>query len=458
MGRGQCKVHFIGIGGSGMSGLALILLQQGYQVTGSDLSAGKATARLIDLGAKVFIGHDAANIGHDVNLVIISTAIKEDNPELADARSRGIEIIKRGELLARLMSEKKGIAVAGAHGKTTTSSMIALVFEKSGLDPTIVVGGDVTELGGNAKLGGGKYLVAEADESDGSFLLLSPFIEVITNIEDDHLDYYGSREAIKKAFVEFVQKVPHDGYAVMCIDDENVRELAAQCGKKVITYAVNQPAQYTAKNIRTEGLRSFADVYLDEEKLGELELGVPGMHNISNALATIAVSHTAGLDFNTIVGVLKNFRGVHRRFQILGQINGINVVDDYAHHPTEVKATLRAARQTQAERVVAVFQPHRYSRTSFLYKEFGECFSDADLILINEIYAAGEAPIEGVSAKLIVEAAENYEGRPVNYFKTLDEIVEFLSDNAKPGDLILTLGAGNIWTAGVKLVERLKER
>ncbi len=458
MGNEESIVHFIGIGGSGMSGLATILLQQGYRVTGSDLNPGKATSRLINLGAQVFIGHDSANIGHDVKLVVISTAIRDDNPELIAAREKGIEIIRRGQLLARLMLERKGIAVAGSHGKTTTSSMIALVFEQGGLDPTIVVGGEVAELGGNAKLGKGEYLIAEADESDGSFLLLSPYIEVITNIEDDHLDYYGSREAIKKAFVEFVEKVPEGGCVVLCMDDDNVRDIASCCGKKVITYGVNHPAQYTAKNILTRGLRTFADIYFNEEKIGQVELGVPGLHNISNALATIAVGKVAGMEFEVIAGVLKGFQGVGRRFQLLGSVNNINVVDDYAHHPTEVKATLRAARQTDAGRVIAVFQPHRYSRTKFLFREFGQCFSDADIIIINEIYPAGELPLEGVSSSLIVDAIKEFERRTVKYFRTLDEITDFLVETAKSGDLIMTLGAGNVWTAGVKLVEKLKER
>jgi len=441
-----------------MSGIAVILLHQGCKVSGSDLQEGAATQRLADMGADIFIGHDAANIGHDPDLVIISTAIGENNPELIEARRRGLEIIKRGQMLARLMTEKKGIAVAGAHGKTTTSSMIALIFERNGLDPTIVVGGDITELGGNAKPGDGEYLVAEADESDGSFLLLSPTIEVITNIEDDHLDYYGSREAIKDAFREFVVKIPPDGCGVMCVDDENVRELASVCGKNLITYGLNGTADYYAKEIRTEGLRTFADIYYKGDLLGRLELNVPGVHNINNAIAAIAVGRAVGLQFEAITGVLQNFRGVHRRFQLLGDINGISVVDDYAHHPTEVKATLRAAQSTKANRVIGVFQPHRFTRTKFLYREFGEAFSDADIIVINEIYPAGEAPIQGVSANLIVTAIADREKRPVHYFSTTGEITDFLYQIAEPGDLILTLGAGNIRTVGVDLVEMLKAR
>lgn len=458
MGKGQGKIHFIGIGGSGMSGIATIMIQQGYKVSGSDLSQNAAACRLIDMGAEVFWGHDSTNLGQDTDMVVISTAIRADNPELVAAREKGMEIVRRGEMLARLMVDKKGIAVAGAHGKTTTSSMIALVFEKNGLDPTVVVGGDVLELGGNAKLGQGDYLVAEADESDGSFLLLSPSIEVITNIEDDHLDYYGSREAIKEAFVEFLQKIPDDGCAVVCADDPNVRELIANSDKTVITYGIVHHSDYMAQNIRTQGLHTYADIYYRSDLLGQLELNVPGLHNINNAMAAIAVGRIAGLGFDEVARVLKDFRGVHRRFELLGNVQGINVVDDYAHHPTEVKATLRAAKQTKANRVIGVFQPHRFTRTKFLYREFGESFSDADLIVISEIYGAGETPIEGVTAELIINAIKNNENKTVHYFQTIEEVTGFLSEIAESGDLILTLGAGNIRSAGIGLVERLKAR
>ncbi|MDT3699999.1 MAG: UDP-N-acetylmuramate--L-alanine ligase [Thermincola sp.] len=458
MGKGQKKVHFIGIGGSGMSGIATIMIQQGYKVSGSDLNQNAAASRLINMGADVSWGHDRVNLGHDTEAVVISTAIRADNPELVAAREEGIEIVRRGEMLARLMAEKRGVAVAGAHGKTTTSSMIALVFEKNGLDPTVVVGGDVLELGGNAKLGLGKYLVAEADESDGSFLLLAPTIEVITNIEDDHLDYYGSREAIKEAFADFLQKLPDGGYAVVCADDPNIRDLISGSDKKIVTYGTDYQSKYMARNIRTEGLHTFADIYYENDLLGQLELNVPGLHNINNAMAAIAVGRIAGLSFLDVARVLKDFRGVHRRFELLGKSQGINVVDDYAHHPTEVKATLRAAKQTKANRVIGVFQPHRFTRTKFFFREFGESFSDADMIVINEIYGAGETPLAGVTAELIVNAIRDNENKPVYYFKTLGEVTEFLSEIAKSGDLILTMGAGNIRSAGIDLVERLKAR
>lgn len=454
----QKNIHFIGIGGSGMSGIATMLLQQGYNISGSDLRPGDTTSRLVNMGARVYIGHDGSNIGQDTDLVVVSTAIGEENPELVAARKRSLEVVKRGEMLARLMAHKKGIAVAGAHGKTTTSSMIALVLEKNGLDPTIAVGGDITELGGNAKIGRGEYMVAEADESDGSFLLLNPFIGVITNIEDDHLDYYGSREAIKHAFRQFIAKIPPDGSLVVCSDDENVRELTGRHEGNVVTYGLNGQAAYSARNIRPEGLRTYANIYCRDDRLGELELYIPGLHNINNAMAAIAVGCLLSLDFQAIAEALKGFRGPHRRFQVLGEVNGISVVDDYAHHPTEVKATLKAAQQTGASRVIGVFQPHRYTRTKFLFREFGESFSDADIIVINEIYGAGEEPIEGVDAGLIIKAIEDREKRPVHYFRKMDEITDFLYETARPGDLVLTLGAGNIRIVGEHLVERLKAR
>lgn len=458
LGKGCGKIHLIGIGGSGMSGIAAILMHQGYKVSGSDLNQNAAAARLINMGAEVYWGHDGTNVGHDTDMVVVSTAIRDDNPELVAARAKGIEIVRRGEMLARLMAGKKGIAVAGAHGKTTTSSMIALVMEKNGLDPTVIVGGDIRELGGNAKPGQGDYLVAEADESDGSFLLLSPTIAVITNIEDDHLDYYGSREAIKEAFAGFINKIAVDGCAVVCADDPNIRELIADSGKKIITYGIIHDGDYKAQNIRAEGMHTYADIYCGNERLGQLELNVPGLHNINNAMAAIAVGRMAGLSFNEAAMALRDFGGVHRRFELLGNVQGINVVDDYAHHPTEVKATLRAAKQTKANRVIGVFQPHRFTRTKFLYREFGESFSDADVIVINEIYGAGEKPIEGVTAELIVDAVKNHENTTVYYFKTLEEITDFLSETAEPGDLILTMGAGNIRKVGVDLVERMKAR
>lgn len=450
------RVHFIGIGGAGMSGLARILLELGHRVSGSDLARTQITERLELQGATCYIGHAAENVG-EAQLVVISTAIKKDNPELIQAQNKGIPIIHRGDMLALLMKRQLGIAVAGAHGKTTTTSMLALVLEKNDLDPTIVIGGELNDIGGNAKLGRGKYLVAEADESDGSFLKLDPGAVVITNVEDDHLDYYGTVEEVKKAFKKFINKVPGNGLAVVCLDDPGAREVSADFPGNVVYYGIQrQDADYTLRNLYLNGSASRGDVYYRNKRLGVLELKVPGLHNFSNALAVIAVSLWAGLEFESITGALKEFKGAGRRFQLLGEVGGIRVVDDYAHHPSEIKATLKAARQVSKGRVISVFQPHRYTRTSLLRERFGNAFSDADVIIVNDIYGAGEQPIEGVSARLIVDSIEKNEKRPVTYLPTREEIVDYLVDFARPGDLILTLGAGNIWTAGVDLVNRLK--
>ncbi|TLM99695.1 UDP-N-acetylmuramate--L-alanine ligase, partial [bacterium] len=399
-----------------MSGIAKILLEQGFKVSGSDLQAGESVKRLEAAGATVYTGHNSANLKEDINLVVVSTAISPDNEELMTARNRNIPVAHRGEMLARLMAEKKGIAVAGSHGKTTTTAMVALVLEKGNLDPTVVVGGNFHDIGGNAKHGLGEYLVAEADESDGSFLKLDPHIAIVTNIEDDHLDHYGSRENIKAAFREFVEKVPDNGFVVLCMDDTNVRDMAGNIHKKLVTYGIHYPARYTARGIMNRGLTTCAEIFFEDRRLGQLELNVPGRHNINNAMAAVAVGMDLGLEFAEVAAALKNFKGVGRRFQLMGQIDGINVVDDYAHHPTEVAATLQAARQTEAGRVIAVFQPHRYTRTKFLHKEFGGSFADADMVIINEIYSAGEKPIEGITADLIVRAAKERTNKPVLYF------------------------------------------
>lgn len=449
-------IHFIGIGGSGMSGIAGIMKGMGYRVSGSDLKSSATIERLESLGITCFCSHAAEHL-RDVDLVVASTAIPPDNVELMAARERGIPVLHRSEMLAKLMRRQKGIAVAGAHGKTTTTSMTALTLEKNGLDPTVIIGGELIDIGGNAKLGGGQYLVAEADESDGSFLRLDPYIEIITNIEDDHLDYYKTIENIIKTFWNFMQKVPDDGLAVLCLDDPHIRKLLKKYERPFETYALSQPgADYTLRKIKQNGAITAGDVFCRGEKLGRLELSVPGLHNLSNALAVIAASRFVGLEFKDIARALKPFKGAGRRFQLLGEVNGIRVVDDYAHHPTEIKATLRAARQVQSGRLISVFQPHRYTRTSLLWERFGEVFSDADLIIINDIYSAGEKPIEGVSARLIISAIEKHEGRDVLHLPGREETVDFLAREARPGDLVLTMGAGDVWASGEKLVQRLK--
>lgn len=448
------RVHFIGFGGAGMSGLARILLDLGHTVSGSDLAKTPVIGRLESLGATGYKGHAAENLG-DAELVVVSTAIKGDNPELTKAREMGTPVVHRGELLAMLMKRQRGIAVAGAHGKTTTTSMLALVLEKNNLDPTIIIGGELNDIGGNAKLGRGKFLVAEADESDGSFLKLFPNVVFITNVEDDHLDYYGSVEKIKEAFCTFINKVPPEGMAVACLDDPGVREVLKNYSGPLLTYAIrSDSANYTMTDIKYNGEYFTGQVKFMGQRLGLLELQVPGQHNLLNALGVVAAAHWAGVDFEGTASALKEFKGAGRRFQLMGEVNGIRVIDDYAHHPTEIKATLSAARQVARGRVICIFQPHRYSRTAQLYRRFGVAFGDADILVLDQIYPAGEKPIEGVSAGLIKSAVEQT-GQEVKYFAGQEEIVSYVAENAKPGDMIITMGAGNIWSAGVDLVKRL---
>ncbi len=451
------KIHFIGIGGAGMSGLAQILVELGREVTGSDLNRTPVTERLESLGAVCYKGHHRENV-QAPDLIVVSTAIPEDNPELVAAREKGIPVIHRGDLLSLLMERQKGIAICGAHGKTTTTSMLATVLEKNNLDPTIVIGGELTEIGGNAKLGCGDYMVAEADESDGSFLKLSPEVVVITNIEDDHLDYYGSISEIEASFKRFLDKVPSNGLAVVCVDDPNVCRAIEGYDKPVITYAVNSgDADYIAREINLNGIGTIGEIYFRGDRLGQLKLTVPGKHNLANALSAVAVGRHVGLSFTQIAEALRSFKGAGRRFQFLGEVGGVKVIDDYAHHPSEIEATVQAAKQVNPKRLIGVFQPHRYTRTSQLYDRFGRVFSGVDEIIINEIYSAGERPIEGVNAGLIVRAIKKNSGKDAHFFKTRDEIVDYLAGCVQPGDMVLTMGAGNIWTVGVELVERLKE-
>ena len=451
--------YFVGIGGAGMSGIARVLLELGYSVSGSDLHYSDATRRLEKLGAKIYEGHFETNLEHGIDTLVVSSAIPQDNPEVLKAKSLGIPILQRAEMLGSLMLRQKGIAVAGAHGKTTTTSMIALILEKCGWDPTVVVGGELTDIGGNAKLGKGEYLVAEADESDGSFLKLHPYISIVTDIEDDHLDHYGTRENIELAFVEFLSLTPAEGLAVLCLDDPVLRKLLPQIeGKQVVTYGIQSEAEYSIKNMKLDRSGSSTEVLHQGESLGELILTVPGKHNVQNALAAIAVAHHAGLDFKEIASALRDFRGAQRRFQKVGEVQGIQIFDDYAHHPTELKATIAAARTMQPKRVVAVFQPHRYSRTHFLYKEFGSAFQEADLLLINEVYAAGEKPIPGVDAGLIVEQVRTQTNQPTEYIRDKAKMVQRLEQIIQPGDLVITMGAGNIWMVGQELFKNLSSK
>jgi len=451
------KVHFIGIGGSGMNSIAKVLLELGYEISGSDAQVSTVTAKLEKAGATVYTGHSYENIGN-AQAVVVSTAIPKTNPELQAAIDKGIPVYHRADMLAFLMSKQKGIAVAGAHGKTTTTSMVALMLEKAGTDPTIVIGGELESIGGSAKLGQGSYLVAEADESDGSFLKLSPQIAIVTNIENDHMDYYKTMDNILRTFNEFLHKLdPTDGFAVLCFDNAYVRDMAASLERGYVSYALEHEADYTARNIKSDGPISLFDVYHQGNLLGTAKISVPGMHNVANALAAIAVGIHVGLSFAQIVEGLGMFQGAKRRFQSKGRVNGVWVVDDYAHHPTEISTTLLGARQTEPKRLICVFQPHRYTRTKFLKKEFGAAFSQADLLILTDIYSAGEQPIPGVDGETIKNEVESQTKQRVTYVPDKDKIARYLVEIVQPGDLVITMGAGNIYQIGEELVEKLTD-
>ncbi|MDK2901515.1 MAG: UDP-N-acetylmuramate--alanine ligase [Thermosediminibacterales bacterium] len=447
-------IHFIGIGGTGMSGIAKVLFEMGYRITGSDIKESEATKRLKEMGVRIDIGHSYGNVG-DADLVVVSTAIPEDNPELTEARDRGIPIVHRADILSKLMDMKKGIAVTGAHGKTTTTSMISLILEKNNFYPTVIIGGELNDIGGNATSGKGDYLVAEADESDGSFLKLNPKIAVVTNIENDHLDYYKSMENLNNAFIRFLMKIPEDGFAVLGIDNSNVADVSNRVNIKKISFGIRNNADYMAENIKFNGLNSSFNVIYKGKDLGKMELSIPGLHNVYNALAAIAVSHQLGLNLKDIKRSLVTFRGVKRRFQIIGDFKGLKIIDDYAHHPTEIKATLEAAKQCTPKRLIAVFQPHRYTRTQNLYEDFGRAFSCADEVVITDIYSAGEKSIPGVSSELIINSLEK--NHPlVTYINNKDDIPAYLIDKIRPGDYVITIGAGDIWTVAYSLANKLR--
>jgi UDP-N-acetylmuramate--alanine ligase len=449
------RIHFVGIGGIGMSGIAEVLLNLGYQVSGSDLRESETTNRLTGLGGEIAFGHQAENIGN-ADVVVTSTAVRTNNVEVVEAHRLHIPVIPRAEMLAELMRMKYGVAVAGTHGKTTTTSMVATVLTNGGLDPTAVIGGRLDAFGSNAKLGQGKFLVAEADESDGSFMHLSPTIAVVTNIDEDHLDYYSGLDEIKTIFVDFINKVPFYGLAVLCLDDPNIQEIIPQVKKRYLTYGLATQADiYATEIVHCADATSFK-VHDRDGLLGEISLQMPGRHNVLNALATIAVARELGLSFARIAEGFNGFCGVQRRFQILTTINDIMVVDDYGHHPAEVKATLAAARAGwQERRVVAVFQPHRYSRTQALFEDFATAFYDADQLLVMDVYAAGEEPIPGVSAADLVGAIGNHGHRDVHYCADPAAVLTHLQGSVRSGDLVITLGAGSIWQVAKEFTERL---
>ncbi|GAB6082606.1 UDP-N-acetylmuramate--L-alanine ligase [Desulfuromonas carbonis] len=451
------KIHFIGIGGIGMSGIAEVLLNLGYQVSGSDLRESEITRRLSELGGEIAYGHRAENL-REVDVVVTSTAVKADNPEVQEAHRQLVPVIPRAEMLAELMRMKYGIAVAGTHGKTTTTSMIATVLSHGGLDPTAVIGGRLDLLGSNAKLGQGKFLVAEADESDGSFLKLSPTIAIVTNIDLDHLDYYHDLEEIKATFVDFINKVPFYGAAVLCLDDPNIQSIIPQVRKRFISYGLATQADYQATEImHREGETSFT-VLCRGERLGSISFRMPGRHNVLNALATVAVAMELELPFAEIAAGFADFGGVGRRFQIRYNAGGIMVVDDYGHHPAEIKATLAAARSGWDRRVVAVFQPHRFTRTRALFDDFVTAFYQADTLLVMDIYAAGEEPIAGVDARALTAGIAGHGHRDAHYLAEQAAVIDHLLGQVRPGDIVITLGAGNVWQVGAELAELLKQR
>lgn len=459
------SIHFVGIGGIGMSGIAELLANLGYQVSGSDLRVSDVTRRLTELGVRVHEGHQASHVG-TADVVVVSSAVGRDNAEVIEARHRHIPVIPRAEMLAELMRLRYGLAVAGAHGKTTTTSMIAVMLEQLGLDPTAVIGGRLSAFGSNARLGRGQYMVAEADESDGSFLALSPVIAVITNVDREHLDYYGSFDAVLEAFVTFANKVPFYGAVVLGADDEFLRALMPRLRRRIVTYALDhEDVTLYGADARTVGTDASCTVVhrpregARPKTLGALRVRVPGRHNLANALAAVAVGCELGLPFDRLTHALAEFRGAERRFQVLGRSGDVTVVDDYGHHPTEIRAVLETARAAwQHARLVVVFQPHRYTRTAALLADFGEALAAADEVLLVPIYAAGEEPIEGLTVDAVAEAVRRHTRAPVHVASHLDEVPGIVARLARPGDVVITLGAGSIGTSGPRILEALAGR
>src|SRR6059058_2676855 len=450
------QIHFVGIGGAGMSGIAEILLNLGYRVTGSDIRRSETIERLEALGAKVFIGHEAAHV-EGAHVVVYSSAVARDNIEVQVARQRQIPVIPRAEMLAELMRLKYGIAVAGTHGKTTTTSMIGAVLAEGRYDPTIVVGGRVANLGSNARLGQGDYLVAEADESDGSFLKLAPTLAVVTTVDAEHLDHYGNLDAIRDAFVRFVNKVPFYGSAVLCLDQPNIQMLIPRIEKRIITYGLESSADLVARRLSLSGMTSRFEVYQRGSLLGECTLQIPGRHNVLNALAAIGVGLELEIPFVTMERALAGFAGVQRRFQVRGTADGVTVVDDYGHHPAEIRATLAAAKAGFDARVVTVFQPHRHTRTKHLFDDFLTAFNQADVLVVMDIYGAGEASIEGVSAAALAEGIRAHGHRNVTYLGgDRARVVAHVCEITRPGDIVLTLGAGDVGQLGPEILRRLE--
>lgn len=446
-------IHLVGIGGSGMNGIAEVLLNLGYKVSGSDMNETEVIQRLRNAGGHITIGHSSSNI-KGAQVVVISSAVSAHNIEVVAARSASIPVIQRAEMLAELMRLKYGIAIAGAHGKTTTTSMISSILASAGLDPTVVIGGKLNSLGSNAKLGQSEFLVAEADESDGSFLKLSPTIAIVTNIDAEHLDYYHDIESIRKTFLNFINKVPFYGVSILCADDANIRSILHAVEKRYITYGINNRADITVADIEMMSGRSKFRVLYKGMDMGKFELSLPGIHNISNALSGIGVAVELDINIDEVKKALRDFSGVERRFQIVGTIDpqDILVVDDYGHHPTEIKATLSAAKAGWGRRTVVLFQPHRYTRTRDLMNEFAVSFGNADLLVVTDIYPAGEKPVEGVSAEKLFNTIIEHGHKNVLFVPDKTTIPEKVKELMRPGDMVITLGAGDIWKVGREII------
>ncbi|MEW6674582.1 MAG: UDP-N-acetylmuramate--L-alanine ligase [Nitrospirota bacterium] len=460
-------IHFVGVGGIGMSGIAELLHNLGYEVTGSDLRDSETTRRLRELGMKVYIGHKAENIDN-AHVVVVSSAVLGNNPEVLEAERRSIPVIPRAEMLAELARLKYGILIAGAHGKTTTTSLISTILAHGGFDPTVVIGGKLKGLGSNARLGEGKFLVAEADESDGSFLKLSPTIAVVTNIDREHMDFFKTMDSLKEAFLSFMNKVPFYGVSIVCIENEHLRELLPSIHRRYITYGLSQDAELCATNIKRGFMSMSFDVLHKGENIGNFTIPVIGIHDVLNSLASIGTALELQMDVSKIKDALKGFSGIQRRFEFKGEAGGIRVFDDYGHHPTEVEATLKAGKEgllntqkskvegRESGRLFVIFQPHRYTRTRDLMQEFSLSFKDADSLVLLDIYSAGEKPIEGVSSATLCESIKKAGHKSVVYMKDRKDAIGHIISNIRGGDVLLTLGAGDIWKVGEEILNKLK--
>ena len=451
------KLHFVGIGGIGMSGIAEILNAEGFAVTGSDRAASENTERLQSLGITVLIGHDATNLAADVDALVYSSAVGSDNPEVAEAHRRKIPVIRRAEMLAEVMRLKYGIGIAGTHGKTTTTSMVSLVLMEGGIDPTVIVGGRLRGLAGsNARLGRGEFIVVEADEFDRSFLSITPTIAVLTTLETDHLDCYRDLDDIKSAFIQFAGKVPFYGFVVLCLDEPSLQDIMPKIKKKIVTYGLNGQADLQAVDIvHRQNMTKFT-VLRDGKELGEIELQIPGDHNVQNALAATAVGLELQVPFSKVKAGIEKFTGVFRRWEVKAEIDGITVIDDYAHHPTEIRATLAGAKAGWRRRTVCVFQPHLYSRTRDFYDEFGRAFFNADVLIVTDVYPAREEPIQGVTGELIANAAKEFGHKQAHYVPEKKDVPGFLMTITRPGDMVITMGAGDIWKFGEQFISLRK--